>query len=95
MKTTVKADPYIWAYDGTLDVARTALILIDWQHDFCGEGGYVDQMGYNISLTRRGIAPIPTVLDASYKIRNFTIIDTREGRQPDLSDSRRTNSGTL
>lgn len=86
MKATVKADPYIWPYDGTLDVARTALILIDWQHDFCGEGGYVDQMGYDISLTRRGIAPTRTVLDACRKIPGFTIIHTREGHKPDLSD---------
>ena len=86
MKVTVKADPYIWPYDGILDVARTALILIDWQKDFCGKGGYVDQMGYDISLTRRGISPTRTVLDACRKIPGFTIIHTREGHKPDLSD---------
>jgi len=86
MKATVKADPYIWPYDGVLDVARTALILIDWQKDFCGKGGYVDQMGYDISLTSRGITPTRTVLDACRKIPGFTIIHTREGHKPDLSD---------
>jgi len=34
--TTVAADPYPWPYAGALDVARTALLMIDWQTDFCG-----------------------------------------------------------
>ncbi len=34
--TTVDADPYSWPYDATIDPARTAIINIDWQTDFCG-----------------------------------------------------------
>ena len=37
----VKAAPYLWPYDGSVPVERTALICIDWQTDFCGPGGYV------------------------------------------------------
>jgi nicotinamidase-related amidase len=44
----VKAEPYDWPYTGALDLGLTALVLIDWQHDFCGPGGYVDAMGYDI-----------------------------------------------
>jgi nicotinamidase-related amidase len=57
MHGLVQAHPYDWPYDGRLVPARTALLLIDWQHDFCGPGGYVDRMGYDIALTRRGIGP--------------------------------------
>jgi len=86
LRGAVDADPYPWPYDGQIDVTRTALILIDWQHDFCGSGGYVDQMGYDISLTRQGIGPTRAVLEACRETPGFTIIHTREGHKPDLSD---------
>jgi nicotinamidase-related amidase len=86
MKVTVAADPYRWPYDGNLEPRKTALMLIDWQHDFCGPGGYVDKMGYDISLTRKGIEPTKRVLTESRRIPGFTIVHTREGHKPDLSD---------
>lgn len=86
MAHIVDADPYPWPYDGRLDPSRTALLLIDWQHDFCGKGGYVDQMGYDISLTRQGIGPTQRVLRVCRTIPGFAIIHTREGHKPDLSD---------
>jgi nicotinamidase-related amidase len=86
MAVMVKADPYDWPYDGNLDPRRTALLVIDMQHDFCGKGGYVDKMGYDISLTARAIGPIQSVLAAVRAVPGFTIIHTREGHRPDLSD---------
>ncbi len=82
---TVDADPYAWPYDGGIDPARTALVLIDWQTDFCGPGGYVDAMGYDLNLTRAGLAPTREVLAAARRV-GMTIIHTREGHEPDLSD---------
>lgn len=52
------ADPYPWPFDGDLRPANTALIIIDMQIDFCGKGGYVDLMGYDIGPARACIAPI-------------------------------------
>jgi nicotinamidase-related amidase len=81
----IDADPYPWPYDGAIDPARTALILIDWQTDFCGPGGYVDAMGYDLSLTRSGLEPTMAVLAAARAV-GMTVIHTREGHEPDLSD---------
>jgi biuret amidohydrolase len=81
----VDADPYQWPYDGPLRPDRTALVLIDWQTDFCGPGGYVDQMGYDLSLTRAGLEPTARVLAAMRAI-GATVVHTREGHRPDLAD---------
>jgi nicotinamidase-related amidase len=81
----VAAEPYAWPFDGTIDPSRTAMVNIDWQTDFCGEGGYVDVMGYDLNLTRAGLAPTQRVLQAMRE-RGFHIIHTREGHKPDLSD---------
>jgi nicotinamidase-related amidase len=81
----VDASPYQWPYDGVLSPATTALVCIDWQVDFCGPGGYVDAMGYDLSLTRAGLEPTARVLAAARK-HGFLVVHTREGHRPDLSD---------
>ena len=69
-----------------MDSARTAFVAIDMQTDFCGKSGYVDVMGYDLSLTARCIAPIKSVLDA-VRGTDINVIHTREGHEPDLSDA--------
>jgi len=82
---TVASDPYPWPFDADLRPANTALIVIDMQTDFCGKGGYVDTMGYDLSLTRAPIEPIARVL-AAMRERGYHIFHTREGHRPDLAD---------
>src|SRR5437879_13737871 len=81
----IKSEPYAWPYNGDLRPQNTALIVIDMQTDFCGVGGYVDKMGYDLSLTRAPIEPIKKLLTVM-RSQGFHIIHTREGRRPDLSD---------
>ncbi|HTW95891.1 MAG TPA: isochorismatase family cysteine hydrolase [Tepidisphaeraceae bacterium] len=81
----VDSQPYAWPYNGDLRPDNTALIVIDMQTDFCGKGGYIDLLGYDISLTRVCIEPIKQVLAAARKGK-FHVLHTREGHRPDLSD---------
>ena len=82
---TIPADPYPWPFDGDLTPQNTALVIIDMQTDFCGKGGYVDAMGYDLSLTRAPIGPIRAVLEA-VRARGWHVLHTREGHRPDLAD---------
>ncbi|MGC3986554.1 MAG: isochorismatase family cysteine hydrolase [Pseudorhodoferax sp.] len=85
MTRQVRANPYAWPFDASLRPDNTALIVIDMQTDFCGKGGYVDVMGYDLSLTQAPIAPIKALLEAMRPL-GYPIVHTREGHRPDLSD---------
>ncbi|ALR12624.1 biuret amidohydrolase [Mycobacteroides saopaulense] len=85
MTDQVDAQPYPWPFDGPVNPEQTAVLCIDWQVDFCGPGGYVDTMGYDLSLTRAGLEPTARVLAAA-RAAGMTVIHTREGHRPDLSD---------
>jgi biuret amidohydrolase len=96
----VDARPYPWPFDGDFRRDNTALLVIDMQTDFCGKGGYIDLLGYDISVTRECIEPIRRVLDA-FRSAGFSVLHTREGHRADLADlpankrwrSRRNESG--
>jgi nicotinamidase-related amidase len=81
----VNSDPYPWPYNGNLSPKNTGLLVIDMQADFCGRGGYVDRMGYDLESVRAPIEPIAAVLDAM-RAKGYHLLHTREGHRPDLSD---------
>lgn len=85
MKRFIESEPYPYPYNGDLRPENTAIIVIDMQTDFCGQGGYVDKMGYDLSLTRAPIQPIQRLLEIA-RTEGYHIIHTREGHRPDLSD---------
>lgn len=76
-----EARPYPFAFDP----ARTALLVIDMQNDFCAPGGFGERLGNDITPARAIIPVISDVLEAA-RAAGLTVIHTREGHLPDLSD---------
>jgi nicotinamidase-related amidase len=68
-----------------IDLDATALLIIDMQRDFLYPGGYGDFLGNDVTLLQRTIEPIQAVLEAARRL-GLTVIHTREGHLPDLSD---------
>jgi ureidoacrylate peracid hydrolase len=48
----------------TIDLARSAFIVVDMQNDFCAKGGYLDSRGVDYTLDRKPIEPIRRTLPA-------------------------------
>jgi biuret amidohydrolase len=82
--TLIAADPNPIA----IDLARTALVIIDMQRDFLEPGGFGESLGNNVSLLAGAIGPCRSMLAAARRA-GLLIIHTREGHRPDLSDAPR------
>ena len=65
--------------------ARTALLIIDMQRDFCAEGGYAHRAGLDVARLATPIARIQRLLAAARRL-GWCVVHTREGHLPDLSD---------
>jgi nicotinamidase-related amidase len=78
---TLPADPYPFEFDP----ATTALVVIDMQRDFVEPGGFGETLGNNVSLLQSVVPPLKKVLETARAV-GMTVIHTREGHVPDLSD---------
>lgn len=65
-------------------VSRMALLMIDFQRDFCAEGGYSDRFA-GLEWVKPILAPARRLLDAARK-SGLLVVHTREGYAADLSD---------
>jgi biuret amidohydrolase len=78
---TVPAEPFPYSFDP----ADVALMCIDFQRDFVEPGGFGESLGNDVSRLRSAIEPTRAVLTA-FRDRGWTVIHTREGHRPDLTD---------
>eukprot|EP00529_Nitzschia_sp_RCC80_P001438 CAMPEP_0113512564 /NCGR_PEP_ID=MMETSP0014_2-20120614/39404_1 /TAXON_ID=2857 /ORGANISM="Nitzschia sp." /LENGTH=237 /DNA_ID=CAMNT_0000408925 /DNA_START=226 /DNA_END=935 /DNA_ORIENTATION=- /assembly_acc=CAM_ASM_000159 len=86
-------------YDATIDLDKTALIIIDMQEDFIKPGGFGDKLGNDVAKLEKAVGPCQNVLQAARGRRQKDddddkkkknglrlIIHTREGHRADLTD---------
>jgi nicotinamidase-related amidase len=78
---TVAAEPFPYSFDPV----HVALLCIDFQRDFVEPGGFGESLGNDVSRLRSAIEPTRAVL-AAFRDRGWTVIHTREGHRPDLTD---------
>jgi nicotinamidase-related amidase len=69
----------------TLDLERTAIIIIDMQNDFCAPGGWVDHLGVDYTPDRAPIAPLQRLLPALRRT-GVNVIWVNWGNRPDLAN---------
>jgi ureidoacrylate peracid hydrolase len=69
----------------TVDVANTAVIVVDMENDFGAKGGMFDRAGINISMIQKAVGPTAKVLVAARKA-GIKIIYLKMGYHEDLSD---------
>ncbi len=70
----------------TMDLERTALIVIDMQNDFGTKGGLFDRAGIDISAIQNVVGPIAKVLATARNAR-VPVVYLKMGFRSDLSDA--------
>ena len=68
-----------------IDIATTAVIVVDMQNDFGSDGGMFDRAGIDISGIQRAVGPTARVLAAARRT-GIKIVYLKMGYRPDLSD---------
>ncbi|MFB2876683.1 cysteine hydrolase family protein [Floridanema aerugineum] len=66
-----------------LDLAKTAILVIDMQNDFCHPDGWLAHIGVDVTPARTPINPLKTFLPQLRKV-NVPIIWLNWGNRPDL-----------
>lgn len=79
---TIEAKPQAIA----IDVARSAIIVVDMQNDFGADGGMFHRAGIDISMIRRAVAPTARALAAA-RASGIPVIYLKMAFRPDLSDA--------
>lgn len=82
----VKAEPYDWPYDDRIVPQKSALVLVDLQNDLFSQLSALDWNGRAGPSPQQMIVRIQRILGAVREVEGFTVLYTREGHRPDLSD---------
>ncbi|WP_374946580.1 cysteine hydrolase family protein [Agreia sp.] len=66
----------------SIDLDRTAIIVVDMQNDFCAEGGWLNGIGVDVSPARAAIDPLNALLPA-LRTAGVPVIWLNWGNRPD------------
>ncbi|MEE4661472.1 MAG: isochorismatase family cysteine hydrolase [Halieaceae bacterium] len=69
----------------TVDAARSAVIVVDMQNDFCHEDGWLAGIGVDVAPARAAIEPINALLPAMRAL-GMPVIWLNWGNRPDLAN---------
>ncbi|TAG25493.1 MAG: isochorismatase family protein [Burkholderiales bacterium] len=69
----------------TLDLSRTALIVIDMQNDFCHPDGWLASIGVDVAPARKPIAPLAAMLPL-WRHQRLPVIWVNWGNRPDRAN---------
>jgi biuret amidohydrolase len=81
----IKARPFDFPYNGKLDPARMALLVIDLQIDFVSPEGYLAKRGYDVAPLKAILPTVRSVI-AAVRAAGGLIVHTRQGYRADLAD---------
>ncbi|MGD0677515.1 MAG: isochorismatase family cysteine hydrolase [Polyangiaceae bacterium] len=70
----------------TIDLDRTAVVIIDMQRDFLEPGGFGEALGNDVSRLAAAVRPCMALLEVA-RGRRMLIVHTREGHRPDMTDA--------
>jgi ureidoacrylate peracid hydrolase len=74
-----------------VELAKSAVVVVDMQNAFASKGGMLDVAGVDISGASRVVSSIKTMLDAARRV-NVPVVYVQMGYKPDLSNSGGPNS---
>jgi ureidoacrylate peracid hydrolase len=69
----------------TIDLTRTAVLVVDMQNDFASPGGLFERAGIDVSLIQQVIGPTAHVIETA-RAQGIKIVYLKMGFCPDLSD---------
>ena len=67
----------------TVDAAKSALLIVDMQNDFCTKGGWLDSRGIDISPNRKPIQPLAALITA-FRDNGIPVVWVNWGVRKDL-----------
>jgi len=70
----------------SVDLERTAIVVVDMQNDFCTPGGWLDGIGVDTAAAAAAVGPLSRILPA-LRAADVPVIWVNWGNRPDLANS--------